>query len=550
MLRKGKKGIISAKNWLQFKPYGEAVPTDAFYVRLANEVRQATSNQALNGKLISNGRSEEMPLLLCCFLAAYVEDLVSGTNLWNTFVRLHKRMYGTPLPFYGSEDYYEGEVNIQDVAFLVWYFFTLLEEGVFVTPHDAEIIGFAEKAVGVLDKSWEYAPENEFLKSFYEIDEEETDYYVVRARIRNVLNHSYLFFPDVGLDLLNDLNEALEDLEEIEDIEHAKLMLKEIEDKVTIDVHTRLLSLRGKEWLAEILGSGHPRSQDVRELSKRVSGYFFYKGQDEAHIYFEHIASGKRFDLAKESFDAYYELTDIDSISYLGMVRWRGEWWFSGIHYNIPYDAGFVAEERSSIEHRGEVAFLDNKAEHLASILDNQRQIFEALTGGSLIKFSLSGEMNGFMKEFALAYEESLGLSEAKKMDIKARARQQGIKGDGWGDTHFFKDMDPNIPGLAFFNPKGGIEFLFENNSAFPMDNNPYFDPKSSSEHLQFLLISPLASVEMIDYCLLHCKDKLPIFSSPIGTVFLEHKDFLLRFWKRGNYYPKQSLVFVDMEKG
>ena len=45
-------------------------------------------------------------------MAAYFEDVISGLNIWRSFITEHKALYGKFLPFYTPDDhYYDDEVN-------------------------------------------------------------------------------------------------------------------------------------------------------------------------------------------------------------------------------------------------------------------------------------------------------------------------------------------------------------------------------------------------------------------------------------------------------
>ena len=50
--------------------------------------------------------------VLSCFLTSYFEDLISETNIWNSFITTHKRLYNKQLPFYNLDDYFEDEILI------------------------------------------------------------------------------------------------------------------------------------------------------------------------------------------------------------------------------------------------------------------------------------------------------------------------------------------------------------------------------------------------------------------------------------------------------
>ncbi len=73
---------------------------------------------------------------------------------------------------------------------------------------------------------------------------------------------------------------------------------------------------------------------------------FFIKGQDEENIFIEHIASSERFNLIKKSFDDYNSLKEIDTILYLGIIKWKNEWWFSGVVFQQSFNADLILDEK------------------------------------------------------------------------------------------------------------------------------------------------------------------------------------------------------------
>jgi len=110
---------------------------------------------------------------------------------------------------------------------------------------------------------------------------------------------------------------------------------------------SRLLSLTGKEWVAEILREEHPLRAEFLKMSQKINGFFLYKGQDRTDVFLEHIASGKEFKMTKKSFGHSDSLQETNTIVFIGLVRWRDEWWFSGTHYQIPFNADLILEEKA-----------------------------------------------------------------------------------------------------------------------------------------------------------------------------------------------------------
>lgn len=153
------KKKIYIKDWLELKPYRSHEPTDTYYLKIANQVKTLVRDlDFLALHLYLNDAEINM---LCCFLVSYFEDVVSGTNIFDTFRNGHKALYQKPLPFYNTGTYYEDEINKADVAFLTWYFLNSLQEREFALPHHEVFPTFAEQVMEVFDREYEYAPENE-----------------------------------------------------------------------------------------------------------------------------------------------------------------------------------------------------------------------------------------------------------------------------------------------------------------------------------------------------------------------------------------------------
>lgn len=529
------KNKIYIKNWLKFKPYENQTFTDGYYLKLCNRVQQALLSSQVFVVFQMYLSKEEIDDL-ACFLTAWFEDLISGTNIWNSFINQSKHLYNKPLPFYEIEDYFEGEINLQDVKFLIWYFMNTAQTEKFISPYNDFIEDGADLVFSIFEDAWEVAPENEILKPFYEIDEN-ADYYQARNLIDVLVFQSYLFYPDTLLRLIE--NEA-ELIEENEDDEHLLMFLNENRETVRQSSHTRLLSLKGKEWVAEMLGSDHPLYNDFLNLSQRIAGFFLYRGQDENDIFIEHIASGKKFNLTKKSFDHSEELTETDTILYMGIVQWQNEWWFSGVYFKQKFNADLVLDEKNSMESRKKVSFLDQQKKEVREMLENQFNLFLNFNKGEQIAFMPSDKITEFYTDFYRFFNKSLKMSDKQIEAAKKRSRDEGFFGKEDQTIDFSKDSET---GLVFFNPNSGIEIALNVNAAFPLPHNPYFKEEDSEEHLIGLMMNESFSGDLVVYCIDNCKDKLRFFKTGVGKKYLENIDFLLRFWKLKNYFSEPSVT-------
>lgn len=533
---------IYLKDWLKLKPYEKQTATDFFYLKICNEVKQTISNSRLILTLAGYYEKKEVPEelnTLACFLTSYFEDVISESNIWYTFIKKHEKMYGYPLPFFPLDDYFGDEINLQDVTFLIWYFINVTQDETYVGPISKFIEDAAEKVMKVFENAWDDAPENQYLKSFYEIDEDEENFYVARNLIDTVLFKTYLFYPDTFIKFME---LELEIIEKNKSIENIEPYLNDNRAACTHKAHTQLLSLTGKEWVAEILGEHHKLSEALLNLSDRITGLFLYKGQDDESLFIEHIATSKKFVVTKKSFDHSDRLKELDVILFIGIAKWKDEWWFSGVFFQQPFNADIILDEKNSTKSRLPVNLLDHHKER-DEMLQFQFFSFKEFNGGDQIAFMPSDKIEEFVRNYYTYYNEYLNLSAEEKKEVYERARKDGYFPDenNIGDFSEFNTYDTES-GLVFFNPKSGLEMALGINDAFPLPGNPFFKVEDSEEAIFGLLTSNQFSTELAMFCIEHCKNDLPFFNTTKGKRYLENLDFLLRFWKKEKYHTKAFL--------
>lgn len=529
---------IFIKDWLRLKPYKNQGPTDLYYLKIANDVKKVFMKYSGFG-LSAEIHNENLVNLFSCFLTSYFEDIISKSGIWEAFISMHVKMYGKKLPFYPADDYVDGEINQQDVSFLIWYIVNAIQNENIVFPNSDSIAKVSGLVMEIFEGEFEYAPENEKLKSFYTLDNAHTDYYGVRHLIDTVLFRTYLFFPDTSL--------KLQELEiEIINANKGELTLQYLNNNRDFFLHkshTSLLGIKGKDWAAELLGKGHHLYQDTKDISPRIAGYFFYKGQDESDVFLEHIASGKQFKMTKKSYDHSSELREIDSILYIGLVRWQNEWWFSGVISLQPFDAELVKDEKKSMQSRSQVDFLDFGKKEVGELLEIQMESFLNFNNGSLIAFIPKSEFEDFGKDFIDYYNNSLKLSANQMEKSFNRAEKEAEANSKKEQKSLISTIDE--PGLVFFNPKSGLEMAWGVTDAFPLPENPCFDAEESEDSIMTLLISPNISKELLTYSIDHCKSDLNFFQKNKGKIVLNDLDFLMRFFKKEYYHTKPSISLV-----
>ncbi len=533
------KDKIYIDDWLILKPYKNQTLTDNYYLKLCNKIKQVLLSDKTSLVFYMYIEKEDIKLL-ACFLTAWFEDLISGIKIYSTFVSQHKRLYNKPLPFYDCEEYFNDEINPQDIGFLIWYFINTAQTDSFISPYNEFIESNARNVFDVFDEAWEYAPENKVLQKIYTISED-ADYYQSRNLIDILLFKTYLFFHDTLFRLEETENEIIE---ENKTDENLVMILNENRESTLQNSCTGLLALKGSIWVAEIIGKEHSLYNAYLTVSKRIRGFFLYKGQDENDIFIEHIASGKAFTLTKKSFDHSNDLTQIDTIVFMGIVQWKGEWWFSGVYFQTDFNADLVLDEKNSIESRQAVNFLDYKKENIQETLKKQYSAFLDFNNGSPIAFMASDKIAEFNRKYYDYFNDSLNLTEKEIKEARERGHRDGfLKTNREPEiTNFSGDAES---GLVFFNEKSGVEIVFDCNSAFPLPDNPFFDKETSEDHIFRLLMDESISSELAMYCINNCKDKLPFFTEGMGKLYMSDIDFLLRFWKKERYYSEPSITTI-----
>ncbi len=527
---------IYIDEWMNFKPYKNSGKVDMYYLNLCNEVKARILSGSFAKWAEARTGFKDMNML-SCFLVSYFEDLISGTNLWNTFVKKNKELYGKPLPFFPCHTYYEEEINQEDVCFLIWYCLNCQNDRELLIALDRDIWDVAVEIMKVFEDEWETAPENERLKSSYDIDANEADYFVAREFLDKLFFRSYLFIPDLSYRLAE---EEIEILEKDIDAQETRATLINLRDHALHNYASRLLAFRAVDWACELLEENAPIRAAFENMSRRVQGNFLLKDASKKHIYLEHIATGKFIPMSKKSIDRTSYTEEKNTIIHCGMVRWRDEWWLSGVFAQGPYNVDFVNSDKQSVKSISEFNFLDNNLIKSVHLLRAQEEAFLAFNDGSPIAFMSTNEMKVFTKRFAHFYREKAKnkLSFFKRMLFKIRERNFS-EIDGDLDVSGYENK-----GLVFFNPKSGIELAMGVNSAFPLPSNPFLKEEDSAGEFMFLLIDDSISTELVMYCVEHCKDNITFLKEKNGQYLLENIDFVLRFFKKQRYHTTPEVSF------
>ncbi|MCZ4694874.1 DUF3843 family protein [Ancylomarina euxinus] len=524
---------ITIEDWLLLKPYNEEVLSDSCYINLANQFKDVLIEDLYFTE--DNAMQDEDATEFACLLASFVEDIVSETHIYHTFKRQHKELYGHAVPF-SSEGYDEdASINSSDIQFLVWYYLSVKQPDTIIYLSSFFIAILIDQLIDVVkDESTDYEV-NEDLKKYYSLAHEACHINHIRDLIDNILFRTYLFYPDSFNRLANFeeiiLAEDFSDMspEHAADTRNANLF----ENRYHFIWHyrTRLLALNGKEWLASLIGKAHPLYQDVLNISKSIRAAFIYKSEDENNLIVEHIASGRRFEITKQSITPKMGLIPNESILYLSINQWQDKWWNSGIVLYQNFDADFILDEKASEEEKLKVAFLDADTQRTEiEELEKQKKHFISFNKNSPIAFMPSKELSKFVSDFGSYYRkcENIKLPEGVG-DIKIEIGEKELNEFNKRWTEAF----------VFINSQQGMEISYNFVDIIPDENNPFYKAEKLRDKFWNVIISKHASKELTHYFFDQYKEQLSGLSSEFDAVFAPNLDFLTRFWKHDIYFSE-----------
>ncbi len=520
------------EDWLKYKPYEIVNKSDIYYNGVVFGVRNEL--KLIEHNIKSLNFSDQDYKDLSVFLVSYLEDLVSETNFWITFVNLHKATYGKYLPFFNpTKDYKIGKVNLEDVNFLIWYFVNCKLEGSFVGPQK-DLFEYISNAVyPILNLEFDFAPKNELLKQIYVL-EDNPNFYQSRLFIDKIMFFSYLFSHDLRKKLDCETQIILKSNS---NKDYKEQILKEFRDTLLLDSVSKLLCVYGNNWAAELLGKNHKNYQLLNKSYKKFTSWFIFKSKNEKYIVLEHIASGKTLNLLKISYDNHLNLYP-NCLVFLGLANYDDEWWFSGVSMTQNFDVKFVNEEKNSMESlkKGDKISYDLEEAYKATL--EHYEYFKDFTNGKEIVFLEKDKIDAFNNDyvnyqnFKISTKRNLEGSDFKPTKESGKYQPSIIKN---------KNVEP---GFVYFNPKRGLEIGHGLNSAFPDIDNPFYNEKEENEDVKFIIYSPDFSTEIIHFILEKYKNKLKFLKTDTGKIILKDLDFVLKFTKGNEYFSTPNISF------
>ena len=522
---------IFGKDWLQYHPYDNTTSIDNYYLWLCNDVLKIILQSEI-AEYLNNSNEEKK---LACVLVSYFEDVISETRLFSTFTRLHKQMYGKELPFYKiSDDYYDDEVNVHDIYFLIWYQISVFNEDIVIDPcfeNSEAFLDGVSKIYDLFDNEFEKAPQNERLQKYLQLSSGSSDMKVVREKFEFIVCKSFFY------------NSFFERYYQKKLDKYKKNDIVVLDKKTELEIYDQkihfyyneympLLSLRVNEYFAEVLGEENSEYQFIKNISKRIFGSFLIRKIKSDGFLIEHLTSKKQIWLSNEFTSLQrVKLVENETVLTLGLVCWKDDVWQN--------QGGCIVNTLTELKGKDiSKNLFDDENQKLETIRQLEKAFLELTDGKQMVYCRGKREYSEFHLQLMRKHAK---IAEPNITDHELNETYENMIDKIESDLPFEDDETTGI----FFNSNGGLEVYREGVISCMKDkNNPYYT------HGEFdlcdLITIDTFSKEFINYIIENDLMNLCVndYKNPdMFKIIMENLDFLLRFFRRTEYFSKPRIT-------
>ena len=461
---------IYPKKWLELHPYKQTNSVDQYYVGIANEI-----HKRLYSSTIADAFEEEENIRytsLC--LAAWFEDVISQTGIWQAFTAECRKRYGAYLPFYPIKgDYFPDEINLEDIRFLLWHHIQYLCRGISaINPENPGIEQTAQEIYGLLAEEYETAPENERMQEFlYHSAMGEEDFF----HYREILDwfHYQCYFNIENVAQCRDEAERLLDDEKITP-EMAETLIYATRTSLTFKGRRNLLSLTSPEWL-DLIGKAHPEHQLWGKVKVRKNSCYLLEKEDDRYLYVKDLCSEDEgeFKITKKSLNlsAIRSREVGKSTLICELIYFGNAWWQCGMLLENKYN-------QKMAEYVDDLTKQKEKTNEKAAFHD-----FIKASGGKSFVFCQSQEE---ISDFLL-----------NKMDYNLK---EGLD---------IPRINTENGAMLMANPHTGLHIQFKLCECIKSPDNPNYNKEEAEKNAIMFIVNP----DIIPYqlsCILQDEGMLP----------------------------------------
>lgn len=330
-------------------PYKNPSNVDAYYVKLANKLLKEWRFSIIH-KEFDEFIQQEISLIL----SAYFEDVVSYGGLWKGYTSLNKSILGKRLPFYtiNEDDYYEDEINYEDVLHLIWILvqWEMKKAGRVINPENPGLADLAMRMYKILSEEFEQAPINEYMTEYLQHPDHYTDFFRFKELANWLCYHSYLLTFQTSM-LLEDSISELEGKAYELNMDDSMLEYTLRSDALFND-NVGPLSLPVKEWFIAMLDNMETDMTDevnrIRQIEKQEDRYFLIESIDDKYIHVRNL-DNEPIEILKSSFNKLPDNTSDNKTLLTSLLKFDGEWHINGISIWSPESVYQDAKEEKEM---------------------------------------------------------------------------------------------------------------------------------------------------------------------------------------------------------
>ena len=456
------------KEWMKWHPYKETDEVDHYYTGVANKIYKI-----LHDSYIDKG--DEFLADMAFMLAAWFEDVISETHVWETFTGECERRYGSRLPFYKLDgEYYPDEINCEDVKFLIWHYLQTDFGGErIINPENPALAKAARQIFGMLCDEFEEAPQNERMQEFYG---KQTfgpeDFFAYRNKLMwfhlncylNIINKNRL-----SDDMYKLCSESVNDDERINMISHSLVVNYSFQSRLN------LMSLTSAEWFALILKNNGNESGPWDNIEACGDNIYKLVRQDEDFIYAESLCGEKKeYVIKKDSIDLLMLKAFVsgETMFRTMLVRYGGAYWQNGLMQ--------IKDDKDTDEWNTDINELEHTLTH-----DNQKAVFENFMKAGGGKFFVFVKSREEMKDF---------LCNKMKYETNPNIILPYVGKDG---------------AMLMASPLTGLHIQMRHVNCICSPDNPFYDKEEAKKNAFMFVVNPdVVPYDM--YCVLWDKGMLP----------------------------------------
>lgn len=442
---------VTIKDWLKLKPYDTASNHDMKYLLLSQEIYK-TLAKSFYQPFKTWGYERKNLAQLSVILASYVEDFASEIGIWKAFTDYNKEQFGVPLPLFDikNEEYFENDLNPQDLSYIVWHYTSnQLSDGIF-PPYRFTDIGDA--IYDLLEPQIEDLSVTNYYDKFLTIADNE-NFFDLKTKLTWFGLNSYLIGIDFGKkhgEIASKVMKHVEgliqkkgrydnDTEKL--IKYADMMVYTAMNDFIYYDNSKYAGLNTPIWFSKIIRASEAAKSKIADFYKYRETYFEFVRNEKKCYIFEAILTGRKFEVAKDSFEPdFLKNTPVGSRMEMAIFYWNQYWYMSG---------GIVGFADNKLEMKKNkpipyFAYPEEVKPNVFGMIKEMRDIFIDLYGTPLVLCKNGTELQSVLNRFYDAQYEKMVKKEDR--DEKRKPIENNLG-----------DVERENPSVFFHSTKGII---------------------------------------------------------------------------------------------